>query len=497
MQCSPLVLTILDGFGHATTTKNNAIAQAKTPFLDRLYQQYPHTLLNCSGNSVGLPEGQIGNSEVGHMHIGAGRVIPQALSKITNALTETNLPNLPLLKTALTTGKDIHLLGLLSDGGVHAHIGHFIAIIKLARLYKSKIYIHGILDGRDTPPRSAEQYLTTISKYTNEQVVLASLSGRYYAMDRDNNWQRTQLAYNGLTNNPAYQYQDAFTALAASYARNENDEFMQPSICSEHFNGIVDDDIVIFMNFRADRTRQLTRAFVDNNFNKFTRHKIKLTQFITMTEYDQSLATLAIFPTEYLTNTVSEVISKANFSQLKIAETEKYAHVTYFFNGGSENTFAKEDRIMIPSPKVATYDLKPEMSAMAVTETLINNLAKYDFIVCNFANADMVGHTGKLTPTIVAIEVLDNCLAKIYAALQPMHGKLLITADHGNAEMMYNHQTDQQHTAHTSNLVPCILTDQQKHPTTTNGSLIDIAPTILSVLKLPIPAVMTGKVLFS
>lgn len=494
MQHKPFVLTILDGFGHSNEIEHNAIAQAHTPFLDKLLAEYPNTLIDCQGKSVGLPQGQIGNSEVGHMHIGAGRVIPQALTKISQALSSATTETFSLLQVPHGA---IHLLGLLSDGGVHSHIDHFCKMIEILQSHQRPIYLHAFLDGRDTAPQSAKQHLELITNRYKHQVEIASICGRYYAMDRDQNWERTKLAYDMLYGQAPYKSNSALDALESGYTRGETDEFIQPTICSNKDVSLGDSDTIIFMNFRADRARQLSHALADNNFTKFPRQLSPKKELITLTEYTPDLRAKVLFPNELPKDTLGQVISNAGLSQLRIAETEKYAHVTYFFNGGNEKNYRDEERIMIPSPKVATYDQKPEMSATELTDTIIRNLDTFKVIICNYANADMVGHTGNLNATITAIETIDSCLMRIHQRLQELEGTMLITADHGNAESMYNRNVQQPHTAHTNNLVPCILTNKQATLTRTTGSLIDIAPSVLALLGISIPSAMTGSPLFS
>ncbi|NQY42043.1 MAG: 2,3-bisphosphoglycerate-independent phosphoglycerate mutase [Legionellales bacterium] len=498
MPKKPVILTILDGFGYSEQKEHNAIHLAKTPFLDKLWDTFPRTLINCSGESVGLPEGQIGNSEVGHIHIGSGRTTLQSLQKINKCIDQQNLNSIDIFNNICNSKKRIHLIGLLSDGGVHSHIEHFKNFIKQLSLTNPNIIIHAFLDGRDTPPRSADSAISAINSILPNAATIASICGRYYAMDRDNNWERTKLAYDMLHGTAEFQAKNAVEALQQGYERGESDEFIKPTICADNKFFIKNDDIIIFLNFRADRARQLSQAFIEHNFTHFPTRKTKLYDFITMTEYDKNYPCSVLFPPTNIKNTLGELISKANLRQLRIAETEKYAHVTYFFNGGIEKKFNGEDRILIPSPKVATYDQKPEMSAELVTQKLLEKMHEYDFIVCNFANADMVGHTGNLTATIKAIEVLDQSLEKIHNHLNQLEGWMLITADHGNAENMYNNSSEQPHTAHTNNLVPCILTSKSMTVTQqAHGYLTDIAPTILNLMQIPIPEEITGTPLFS
>ena len=492
MNKAPFLLCILDGFGYSAETKNNAIAMANTPFWDSLVQKYPLSYVDCSGSAVGLPSGQIGNSEVGHMHIGAGRIIPQALSMISNDLTDNASNAYHKLSKLFAKHKRVHLLGLVSDGGVHSHIDHFQKVAKLAK--ENELFVHAFLDGRDTPPKSAKEYLKTLD---SNQIKVSSICGRYYAMDRDNNFDRIKVAYDNLFANTKFTASNAIEALESAYAREETDEFVQPTFCGDSNSSIRKDDLVIFLNFRADRARQLTEAFIDNNFSEFDTHTSFSKKFVTLTEYDSKFNTEVLFPKYIPQNTLGEVISQNNLKQLRIAETEKYAHVTYFFNGGDENVLPGEDRLMIPSPKVATYDLKPEMSAKEVSDEIVKHASKYDLIVCNFANADMVGHTGDLSATIRAIEALDNCLQTIYSTIKKLNGNILITADHGNAESLYDNEHQQPHTAHTNNLVPCLLTNEQYEVKLYKGKLADIAPSILNVMGLDIPNEMSGDILFT
>lgn len=508
-QPRPIALIILDGWGYREEKTANAIALAKTPNWDALWQQYPHTLLDASGHSVGLPNGQMGNSEVGHLNMGAGRITHQDLTRIELAIEDGSFFKNPVLTQAINqavkTQKAIHILGLLSPGGVHSHEKHIEAIIKLAAQHKAThVYIHAFLDGRDTPPRSAEASLKSLTQYCHEQHCgeIVSIIGRYYAMDRDKRWERTQEAYDLLTLGKAmYKAPDAITALNLAYARGENDEFVKATSIHQNDKPVTidDGDTVIFMNFRSDRARQLSHAFVDKFFTGFQRIKSPTVHFITLTEYDVSLSVPIAFPPESLTNILGECISNLGLRQLRIAETEKYAHVTFFFNGGVEKPFPGEDRILIPSPKVATYDLQPAMSALEVTDRLIAEIKeqRYDLIICNFANADMVGHSGNLPATIEAIEILDTCLGKIIHALQAVGGEAIITADHGNAEIMFDEKTKQPHTAHTHQAAPFLYVGRKADITKKNGLLSDIAPTILYLLERPKPDEMTGQSLLT
>lgn len=502
----PITLIILDGWGESDQPQYNAITLAKTPTYDYLLTRYPHILLNASGEAVGLPANQMGNSEVGHLHMGSGRKVPQDLTRINNAIKEgTFYQNTVLLKAiqqAKKSNNAVHVIGLLSPGGVHSHETQIAATIELIHQQGiNKNYCHAILDGRDTPPQSALASIEPIDRhyqrYGNGKI--ASLIGRYYAMDRDKRWERTQKAYDLLTQGIAdYQAPNAAAGLTMAYHRGETDEFVKAtSIHTDKEAPITinDGDVVIFMNFRADRARQLTHAFTDTLFHGFNRaSNPTLTHFITLTEYAKNIEAEVAFPPLQLNNTLGEYLSSKGLRQLRIAETEKYAHVTYFFNGGIETPFPGEDRVLIPSPKVATYDLKPEMSAVEVTDQLIHAIKsnRYDVIICNFANPDMVGHTGNEAATRQAIETIDTCLQRIIHSLQTVGGEALITADHGNAEMMYDTHTQQPHTAHTSNLVPFIYVGRKAIFTKQQGALDDVAPTLLYLVGLEKPKEMTG-----
>lgn len=506
----PVALIILDGWGYREQTAANAIAAAHTPNWDKLWRENTHTLISGSGRCVGLPSGQMGNSEVGHLNMGAGRVVHQDLTRIDMAIANGEFNSNPVLvntiKKTIAAGKAIHILGLVSAGGVHSQEKHIQALISLAaKLHATKIYVHAFLDGRDTPPRSALTSLDNINKTCQSlscgQIV--SIIGRYYAMDRDKRWERTQQAYNLITAGIAeYDAPDALTALQLAYARGENDEFVKAT--SIHASDsppvtVTAGDAVIFMNFRADRARQLTHAFIDKNFVGFQRPSfLELSDFVTLTEYDSTFNVAVAFPPVRLKNILAEYLSRQGLRQLRIAETEKYAHVTFFFNGGIEIPYPGEDRVLIPSPHVATYDLKPEMSAPELTARLVQAIQnqQYDVIICNFANPDMVGHTGNFAATVKAIEAIDLCLGKIIAALQKIGGEALITSDHGNAELMFDDQTGQPHTAHTCEQVPLIYFGRKATVVKSNGILADIAPTLLYLMDLPIPSDMTGRPLF-
>ncbi|MCY4199794.1 MAG: 2,3-bisphosphoglycerate-independent phosphoglycerate mutase [Gammaproteobacteria bacterium] len=490
---TPTLLVILDGWGHAARSPHNAISEANTPVWDALLKDSPFSLLDCSGESVGLPAGQMGNSEVGHMHIGAGRVVHQELTRINHAFAEEGSREIDALKRRLKAageqGRAVHLLGLVSAGGVHSHESHFHQVIALCeQAGVARTFVHAFLDGRDTPPRSA---LPSLDAMPN----LASVMGRFYAMDRDNRWERTKAAYDLLVaGRCAFWAGNANHAIKAAYERDESDEFVQPTML-EQFKPIEQNDLVIFMNFRADRARQLTRVFTEASFDHFERERPpRLAAFLTMTRYADDITATPIFDREVLVNTLPQVLADAGRTQLRIAETEKYAHVTYFFSGGREERFTGENRILVPSPKVATYDLQPEMSAAEVTDKLVEEITACDtdFIVCNFANPDMVGHTGKWEASLQAVETIDACLQRIINALGKVDGQMLITSDHGNIEDMLDAQTGQAQTAHTTSKVPLVYVGA-KRLTLTGGSLADLAPTLLDLMALPKPQEMTGN----
>lgn len=502
---APLVLVILDGWGFNPNKEHNAIAQAQTPQWDKWWQHSPHILLEASGTSVGLPDRQMGNSEVGHMHIGSGRLIEQDFTRINQAIEQghfnQNSAFLNLISQLKKTNKTLHIMGLLSPGGVHSHEKHLFAFLALCAEHDfHAVCLHLFLDGRDTPPKSATVSIEKLKRKLNQYPVakICSITGRYYAMDRDNRWERILPVYNLLTaNESAHHYPDVEVALDHFYQLNITDEFIPPTIIGQG-QAVMDGDAIFFYNFRADRARQLTRSLVDPDFQFFARTNYpKLSSFVSMTQYEKNMATQPAFPPISMSNTLGEVLSQQGLKQLRIAETEKYAHVTFFFNGGIETPFPHEDRILIPSPKVATYDLQPEMSAPLLTEKLITTLRenKYDVIICNYANADMVGHTGNFPATIRAIECLDQCLEKLWAALESVGGQLLITADHGNAEEMFDELTGQAHTAHTSEPVPLLYIGGQRQFKQKTGKLIDIAPTILNLIGISPPPEMKGEAL--
>ncbi|MBI1966223.1 MAG: 2,3-bisphosphoglycerate-independent phosphoglycerate mutase [Betaproteobacteria bacterium] len=507
MKITPVLLIILDGFGHREECEHNAICQARKPHWDFLWASYPHTVIDASEKWVGLPKDQMGNSEVGHMNIGAGRVVYQDYTRIEHAVETGEFFRNPVLVKALETargaGRALHILGLLSPGGVHSHESQIHAMLGMAaRAGVRDIRVHAFLDGRDTPPRSAEASLLALQKKCDELKAgtIASICGRYYAMDRDNRWERIQPAYDLITRGKAgYRAATAVEGLDAAYARGENDEFVKAVAVGAPVP-MNDGDAAVFMNFRADRARQMTRALTDPAFKGFARgHFPKLGYFCTLASYGDDFAHLpAAFPPQSVEGGFGEYVSAKGLKQLRIAETEKYAHVTYFFNGGVETPYPGEERILVPSPRVATYDLKPEMSAREVTDKLVEAIGsrRYGAIVCNFANSDMVGHTGNLAAATRAIEVLDECIGRAVAAMQEVGGEVLITADHGNAETMLDPVTRQAHTAHTLNLVP-LLYIGRRAKAAPRGALQDVAPTLLAMMGLPPPPQMTGTPLIS
>jgi 2,3-bisphosphoglycerate-independent phosphoglycerate mutase len=503
-QKTPTVLIILDGWGHRSDSESNAIHGAATPTWDRLWNNYPHRLISGSGLDVGLPDGQMGNSEVGHMSLGAGRIVYQSITRIDKSIADGDFFNnsayTQAVDKAVENGKAVHLMGLMSPGGVHSHEAHIFAMAKLAAdRGAEKLYVHCFLDGRDTPPRSAQASLEKLqdelSKLGKGQV--ASIIGRYYAMDRDNRWDRVEAAYNMLTRNEApFRYDNAVEALQAAYERDENDEFVQASLINGA-EAISDGDALIFMNFRADRAREITRAFVDEQFDGFERgQRLNLADFVMTTEYAADIKTSCAFPPERLANVFGEYLANNDMTQLRIAETEKYAHVTFFFSGGREELFDGETRELIASPDVATYDLQPEMSAPEVTEKLVAAITggEYDAIVCNFANGDMVGHTGVYDAAVKAVEALDGCLAQVVDAVESVDGNCLITADHGNCEQMQDPNSGQAHTAHTCEPVPLVYVGAQNvsFDDSQAGRLCDVAPSLLALMQVSQPEEMTG-----
>jgi 2,3-bisphosphoglycerate-independent phosphoglycerate mutase len=502
----PVILIILDGFGINPRKEGNAVAHASKPNLDSLLRSYPNSRLSMSGEDVGLPAGQMGNSEVGHMILGAGRIVYQDLTLIHKDIEDGKFSKNQVLLQALRATKEksnrLHLMGLLGDGGVHSHQLHMEAIIEMAKREDiGEVYLHQFLDGRDTPPHSAEQFTLDLNEklkaYPN--VKIATVSGRYYAMDRDKRWDRVEKAYACLTEGVGNRSDSALGAIRESYKKNITDEFVLPTV----INGVVpaglirDGDGVIFFNFRADRARELTRAFTDVEFKDFPRkQRLNLATYTTMTQYDETFKLPVAYNPREIRKILGEIASASKIQQLRIAETEKYAHVTYFFNGGEEKKFPGEERILIPSPKdVATYDLKPEMSARPVTEALIKHLREQDvgLVIANYANADMVGHTGNFEASVKAVEVIDECLGKVVDAVLGKKGKIVITADHGNIEQLIDYDTGMPHTAHTTNLVPVILVDEERKKSRLNqGTAIDVAPTVLQLLGLSQPKEMTG-----
>ncbi|OZA26111.1 MAG: phosphoglycerate mutase (2,3-diphosphoglycerate-independent) [Hydrogenophilales bacterium 17-61-9] len=509
MKTSPVLLIILDGFGCRAERNDNAIAQASKPNWDQLWHQNPHTLIHASESEVGLPKGQMGNSEVGHLNIGAGRVVYQEFTRIDHAIESgyfyTNPALLNAMQLARDNNKTLHVLGLLSDGGVHSHELHFHALLDMAvREGLSRVCLHVFLDGRDTPPKSAETYLRRLTDKIEQAGVghIASMIGRYYAMDRDRRWQRVQSAYDLLTQGrAAYSAETPLAGLEAAYARDETDEFVKATAILPPDGKPVkmeDGDAVIFLNFRSDRARQLSRPFIEPDFSEFEREVTpRLATYCTLTGYSDDFVVSVAFPPERIKNGLGEYVANLGLRQLRIAETEKYPHVTFFFNGGEEISFPGEDRVLVPSPDVATYDLKPEMSAFEVTDKLVAAIEgqQYDLIVCNYANPDMVGHTGDLQAAIKAIETVDTCLGRVVKAQQARGGEVLITADHGNAELMRDIETGQAHTAHTLNLVPLIFVGRRHAALAETGALEDISPTLLKMMGLPQPSEMTGEAL--
>src|SRR5680860_156383 len=505
-QRKPTALIILDGWGHRDPAADNAISNANMPFWDKLWQSRPKALINTSGIFVGLPQGQMGNSEVGHMNLGAGRVVYQSLTRIDKDLeTGTFNENNALcsaIDKAVSNGRAVHLMGLLSPGGVHRHEDHVLAAAELAASRGAKeVYIHAFLDGRDMPPRSARPSLEKAAAKLKSLGVgrVASIVGRYFAMDRDNRWDRVEGAYNLMTlGDSEFTAADPVSGLEQAYERGENDEFVKPTRihrAGEPTGTINDGDAVLFMNFRADRAREMTRAFVNEGFEGFERRKRpELAAFVMLTEYAADIKAPCAYPSEQLVNGLGEYVAGLGKTQLRIAETEKYAHVTFFFNGGLETPFAGEDRILVPSPKVATYDLQPEMSAPEVTDKLVEAIksGKYDLVICNYANGDMVGHTGKLDAAIKAVECLDHCVQRVVEALDEVGGEALITADHGNCEQMADPNSGQAHTAHTIGPVPLVYTGNRSISLKEGGSLSDVAPSLLTLMGLEQPKEMTG-----
>ncbi len=497
----PVLLCVLDGWGERTESEDNAIALARTPVWDRLRAACPRGRLDASERHVGLPEGQMGNSEVGHMNLGAGRVVLQDLPRIDDAFAHHTIPGLPAFKAFVAalrkSGGTAHILGLLSPGGVHAHQAHMAGLVRLLADEKIPCVVHALLDGRDTPPSSAMDYVRRFLKDAPGARV-GTVIGRYYAMDRDKRWDRVEKAYRAIVSAEGAAAADPLQAIEASYAAKLTDEFMLPTAIGG-YRGMHDGDGLLMANFRADRAREILTALVDPAFDGFARGRtVAFADALGMVEYSEALNRFmkALFPAQHLDNVLGQVLADAGLTQLRIAETEKYAHVTFFFNGGDEAVFPGEERILVPSPKVATYDLQPEMSAPEVTDRLVEAIGsgRFDFILVNFANTDMVGHTGDLRAAIKAVETVDACLGRLDEAIRAAGGAMLITADHGNAEQMTDKSTGQPHTAHTTNLVPLILAGRRRGVARLeNGKLADIAPTVLDLLGLERPIEMTGK----
>ncbi len=503
------LLLILDGWGYREETSSNAIHSADSPVWDSLWTHRPHTLIDTSGKAVGLPAGQMGNSEVGHMNLGAGRVVYQSLTRIDKDIADgtffSNAVLCAAVDKAVAADTAVHIFGLMSPGGIHSHEDQIIAMIQLAlRKGAPRIFLHAFLDGRDTAPRSALRSLLRAEKALpgSDKGRVASICGRFFAMDRDNRWDRVQAAYDMLTQGKAdFQFNNVTDAINAAYERNEDDEFVQATLIGAETNqaATVDDgDVVLFMNFRADRAREITRAFVEDDFDGFQRAaRPMLGEFVMLTEYATDIEARCAYPPQKLDNVVGQYLADQNKTQLRIAETEKYAHVTFFFNGGREAAFKNEDRTLIPSPDVKTYDLKPEMSAFELTDKLVAAIRsrKYDAIICNYANGDMVGHTGDFDAAVKAVEAVDKCLGRIVAAVEETKAELLITADHGNVEQMINPETNQPLTSHTSGPVPLVYVGSSGRQFIGAGKLSDLAPTLLSLLDMPVPDEMTGKIL--
>ena len=500
------MLMIIDGFGINENEQGNAVKLANTPNLDRLMKTCPNSRIFASGLSVGLPKGQMGNSEVGHTNIGAGRIVYQELTKITKSIEDGDFFSISEFNKAIENCKKynskLHIMGLVSDGGVHSHIRHLYGLLELAKRKDfENVFVHCFMDGRDTPPASGESYITKLEEKMKEKGIgkIATISGRFYAMDRDKRWQREQKAYDAMVYGKGNKASSAIQAVEASYQKEVFDEFIEPTVICNGENPVAKiepHDSVIFFNFRPDRAREITRTLVDTNFEDFGTKKDLNLFFVCMTQYDETMPNVKVaFKPTTLVNTFGEYISDKGMTQLRIAETEKYAHVTFFFNGGNEKQYKGEDRILIPSPKVETYDMQPEMSAPEVTEKVLDaiNSRKYDVIILNYANPDMVGHTGSLQAAIKAVETIDECVEKVVETVLAHHGKILITADHGNCEQMIDYKTGEPHTAHTTNPVPLILVSEDENLTIKSGKLADLAPTMLDIMGLEKPAEMTGE----
>jgi 2,3-bisphosphoglycerate-independent phosphoglycerate mutase len=504
----PVVLIVLDGWGINTTKEANAIAEARAPIYESLLRDWPHTQLQASGEAVGLPDGQMGNSEVGHLNLGAGRIVYQDSTRISKSIREGDFFKNPVLLTAMESVKQsertLHLMGLLSNGGVHSRLDHIFALFDMVKAQGiTNVYFHAFLDGRDTPPSSAIGFITALEEHFSKIGIgaIATVSGRYYAMDRDKRWERVQKAYEAMVMGEGIRKYSAVEAVKQSYDHNRTDEFVIPTVILKPktirpLATMRDGDSVIFCNFRSDRAREITRTLTDSEFQGFKRQMFpKLSSFVCLTTYDEAFALPVAFAPVRLTNILGEILSSHGLRQLRIAETEKYAHVTFFFNGGEETPFPLEDRILIPSPRdVATYDKKPEMSAREITDALVKHITsgQYGFILANYANPDMVGHTGVLEAAIKAVEVLDECLGRVLRAAQEAGSYVLITADHGNLEMMSDSSTGQPHTAHTTDPVPFIVI-KEKVNLRKGGLLADVAPTVLDLLGIDKPADMTGS----
>ncbi|HYM86443.1 MAG TPA: 2,3-bisphosphoglycerate-independent phosphoglycerate mutase [Pseudoxanthomonas sp.] len=506
----PLVLLILDGWGHREETADNAVAQATLPNWQRLLASAPHTLIHTEGRHVGLPDGQMGNSEVGHMNLGAGRIVYQDLTRIDAAIEDgsffDNVELMAACDDAKAGGRTLNVFGLLSPGGVHSHETHIFAMLDLARRRGvPRVAVHAFLDGRDTPPRSAEASLKALQAVcvklgdaSSTSMHIASVSGRYYAMDRDQRWDRLRLAWDAIVEAKSEHHAaDGLSALSAAYARGENDEFVLPTVI-DGAQPMRDGDAVVFMNFRADRARQISSAFVSPGFDGFEARRPALSRYVCLTEYDAKLPVAVAYGPDDLQHTLGELLADAGLTQLRIAETEKYAHVTFFFSGGREDPFVGEERILVPSPKVATYDLQPAMSLPELTGKLVGAIesGRFDVIICNIANPDMVGHSGDLQAAILAAQAVDIAIGEVDAAVRAQHGALIITADHGNLEMMRDPITGQPHTAHTVGPVPLVYVGDRTATLRAGGALRDVAPTLLDLLAMPQPAEMTGRSLF-
>ena len=501
----PLALLILDGWGYRENTQQNAVFHANTPVLDQLNAKYPNSLISGSGIDVGLPDGQMGNSEVGHINIGSGRIVYQELTRISKSIDDGEFDSNPALTAAVDAAIKaegaVHIMGLLSPGGVHSHQDHIEAMCRLAvKRGANKVYLHAFLDGRDTPPRSAKSGLAHFEELfkTLGTGQIASVIGRYYAMDRDNRWDRVSQAYELITEGKSlHQAANAVDAIEAAYARDENDEFVGSTAIPDaqgNLAKLTDNDALIFMNFRADRARQITRSFINADFDGFERTVTPKINFVMLTEYAADIKASIAYPSSDLVNTLGETLQNQGLTQLRISETEKYAHVTFFFNGGKEEPFNGEERILVQSPKVATYDLQPEMSSAELTDKLVAAIesTEYDVIICNYPNGDMVGHTGNFDAAVKACEAVDTCIGRVVEALDKVGGECLITADHGNAEQMTDESTGQAHTAHTSELVPLIYVGRDAE-IESGGRLSDLAPTMLTLMGQDVPAEMTGR----